>query len=300
MAYRIQLVMTRKTLFRILLLSIILLFLIPSVIIRVQRPPSTPIQSQLFSGVTYQRQPINQPRTVMLHILEIDLTSPDVQFFVTPATDTSDNLAYPAQTTTEFLETYQLQAAINANFFFPFRSGTPWNYYPKPQEPVTAVGLAISDGTIYSSYEANFPVLCLNNNSAEILRTNCPAETEQAVAGDHLFIWNGEIKNYRYDIPYPRTVIALSEDRKTMWWLVADGRQRGYSEGAMLAELGELLLELGATTALNLDGGGSTSMAIMDGSEPVLLNSPVHTRIPLRQRPIAVHLGLIAPSLDVQ
>ena len=41
-----------------------------------------------------------------------------------------------------------------------------------------------------------------------------------------------------------------------------DGRQPGWSAGVRLPELAELMLSRGAVTALNLDGGGSTSLAI--------------------------------------
>ena len=42
--------------------------------------------------------------------------------------------------------------------------------------------------------------------------------------------------------------------------VVADGRQDGYSAGMTLPELQALFLELGAHTAMNLDGGGSAEM----------------------------------------
>jgi len=42
--------------------------------------------------------------------------------------------------------------------------------------------------------------------------------------------------------------------------LVVDGRQPGYSNGVSLSGLQQLLLETGAQTAFNLDGGGSTTL----------------------------------------
>jgi exopolysaccharide biosynthesis protein len=41
-----------------------------------------------------------------------------------------------------------------------------------------------------------------------------------------------------------------------------DGRQPGVSTGMSLEMLAELLLEFGAVEAMNLDGGGSTTMVI--------------------------------------
>jgi exopolysaccharide biosynthesis protein len=52
--------------------------------------------------------------------------------------------------------------------------------------------------------------------------------------------------------------------------VTVDGRQKGYSIGMALRQLAELLLEFGAVDAINLDGGGSTTM-VVDGK---LINKP--------------------------
>ena len=44
--------------------------------------------------------------------------------------------------------------------------------------------------------------------------------------------------------------------------VTVDGRQPGVSVGMSLQALAELLLEFGAVEAINLDGGGSTTMVI--------------------------------------
>lgn len=66
----------------------------------------------------------------------------------------------------------------------------------------------------------------------------------------------------------PRTAIAQREDGSVLF-LVLDGRQPS-SAGATLMQVQELLLEKGAITAANLDGGSSAAM-IHNGE---LLNSP--------------------------
>ncbi len=53
-------------------------------------------------------------------------------------------------------------------------------------------------------------------------------------------------------------------------FVVVDGRQSGYSEGVTLTELADIMVDLGATTAYNLDGGGSSTM-YFDGE---VINSP--------------------------
>lgn len=82
-----------------------------------------------------------------------------------------------------------------------------------------------------------------------------------------------------------------------LWLILIDGRQRNYSEGVTLNELADIAIALGAETALNLDGGGSTTLVVAGPNGPQTLNSPIHTRIPMRQRPVGNHLGLFARSI---
>jgi hypothetical protein len=67
---------------------------------------------------------------------------------------------------------------------------------------------------------------------------------------------------------------------------------------AALAVLAEIALALGADTALNLDGGGSTTLVMAGESGPQLLNAPIHTRIHMRERPVGNHLGVYALPAD--
>lgn len=60
---------------------------------------------------------------------------------------------------------------------------------------------------------------------------------------------------------HPRTAVARLKDGKFLM-VTIDGRQPGYSVGMNLDELARLLLELGAADAMNLDGGGSTTMFV--------------------------------------
>jgi exopolysaccharide biosynthesis protein len=90
----------------------------------------------------------------------------------------------------------------------------------------------------------------------------------------------------------------VDEEGKTLWLIVVDGRQRGYSEGVTLEELASIAVELRADRALNLDGGGSSTLVIADGGGTRMLNSPIHTRVPTRQRPVANHLGVYAQAIE--
>lgn len=259
------------------------------------RPYPTNTQATLFAGISYTRRAIQNPRPTMIHIIEIDLTQEGIQFVGTTG-DLSLNpeFEFAGQTTGSFLQEVDAQLAINGGFFFPFHAKTVWNYYPKAGEPVNVNGLSITDGTMYSPERDRYLALCINRDNVSITGITCPTGTEHAIAGRPMLIRNGRITPRLQDGLAPRTSVALSEDGKTMWIVVVDGRQQGYSEGVTLAELAQLLHDLGAHTALNLDGGGSSTLVMQENGRLKTLNAPFHTRIPMRQRPVANHLGIYA------
>lgn len=71
----------------------------------------------------------------------------------------------------------------------------------------------------------------------------------------------------------PRTAVGFTADKHVILF-VADGRQPSISDGVSLTELAEILINLGCVEAMNLDGGGSTQMAIPDQ----YINSPSEVR----------------------
>ena len=66
------------------------------------------------------------------------------------------------------------------------------------------------------------------------------------------------------DSEEPRTCIGISEDGKTVYILVVDGRRYEYSYGMTLSELALCMKAIGAYTAINLDGGGSSTFYVRD------------------------------------
>jgi hypothetical protein len=74
----------------------------------------------------------------------------------------------------------------------------------------------------------------------------------------------------------PRTAVGFADKGRRMLLVVVDGRQPGYSDGMTLVEMAELFLKLGARDALNLDGGGSSTMVTRapGGSEFRVMNRP--------------------------
>jgi exopolysaccharide biosynthesis protein len=84
--------------------------------------------------------------------------------------------------------------------------------------------------------------------------------------------------------PHPRTAVGLSRDRRELLLVVADGRREGVP-GLTLPELAALMVEVGACTALNLDGGGSSALWLRDR----IVNRPSDGF----ERKVVNHLGVV-------
>lgn len=85
------------------------------------------------------------------------------------------------------------------------------------------------------------------------------AENAVSTVGGRL-IKNGAIGSGFEAGTAPRTAIGIKADGNVIFYTI-DGRQPGYSYGLQLKTLAERLLELGCVDAINLDGGGSTTMS---------------------------------------
>lgn len=281
-----------------------------------RRPGREAIAPKLiFQGITYSRRVTDQPRPQMTHIFEIDLTSPGVRPFTTPGYEGAEpnrqginGRETLTRRTSEFLQTYNLQLAVNANFFFPFLEFTPWSFTPRSGQPVNISGLAISDGELVSILKINRPALCFLEQRAVIRHDgNCHNGTHNAVAGNLMFLDGGELSDVgkkrtviEANNPYPYTVAALDKTGTRLWLVLTDGKQPLYAEGITLDEIVNLVKELGADRALRLDGGGSTTGAIATPQGPHVLTIPVQAKIPGRERPVANHLGFFANPLAPQ
>jgi exopolysaccharide biosynthesis protein len=129
--------------------------------------------------------------------------------------------------------------------------------------------------------------------------------TSMAITGGAILLSNGEIPSKFTHIPEgntsrpnPRTAVGSSKDGKTLLLVAVDGRQQG-SIGMTLKELATLMEELGAYNALNLDGGGSTTMVSRElgTSTLTVINNPSDGS----QRSIANGVGVysIAPPSEL-
>lgn len=248
-----------------------------------------------FRGVRILERTTSSPRPLRYFAVFIDPKAEDIGFLVTrPNGDAPRETDH--ETTRAFLEIEGCQLAINAHFFTPF---------PSTDAHSDLLGLAISDGERHSEPEEGFlhSFIILESGEARIVDhgdedEHASVDLERAinaVAGNERILRNGRIEAVWEEL-HPRTAVGLGEDGIILF-LIVDGRQEGVSEGMTTPELGELFLELGARDAINLDGGGSTTLAINDG-ETRLLNRPVGYLFPGTERKNGSNLCVFAESRE--
>lgn len=217
----------------------------------------------------------------------IDLSAAGVRPHATPANG-DRLLETDAETTSGFLRSAGLQFAVNTHFFLPVSQFIPRR---------DLVGLSIAGGEVVSPWEAKQPD-CL------LLRPDAPPEiafgrpeslegVEIALAGTWL-VREGVARDIDDSARHPRTAVGV-DDAGRLIFLVIDGRRPGHSVGATLHQTARRLVELGVVAGLNLDGGGSTAMAIAgEGGGPILLNRPSGDA----ERLNGSHFGLFAAPVS--
>ncbi len=258
------------------------------------RPAPIPFKPKYFDGVTYYREVGLYPHPMVAHILVIDTKTANINLLVTPP-DETQGVPLKARTTSQFLQEFGVQIAINGDGFSPWWSHSPADYYPHVGDPVTPNGYAASNGKSYS--DGNEPTLYINRRNYLTFDYNPsqrPSRIYQAISGERMLVLKGEpIPGLDDATRNPRTAIGTNQNGRYLILVVVDGRQPFYSDGATFVELANLLIEHGAYVGMNMDGGGSSTMVI-EGSDgkPLILNSPIDNYIPGRERPVVNHLGI--------
>jgi Phosphodiester glycosidase len=260
------------------------------------RPAPIPMKQKLFTGVTYRRIVHLSPRPMIIHILVIDTKATGVRFLVTPP-DTKSDQPLNARTTTQFMEEFGVQIAINGDGFSPWWSHSPADYYPHMGDPVAPWGLAASGGKVYSEGVRNSvspePTFFISRKNVLSFNRR-PDHIYNALSGDRMLVEQGSIvQDLDTTNLNPRTAIGINKNGRLLILVVVDGRQPFYSEGATFPELAQIMLDQGAFFAMALDGGGSSTMVIQgEDGKSVIMNSPIDNYIPGRERPVANHLGV--------
>jgi exopolysaccharide biosynthesis protein len=211
---------------------------------------------------------------------------------VTPA-DAAGDKPLAARTVSEFVADYGVQLAINGDGFTPWYVVGPV-YFPHAGDMVAPLGLAASNGEVYHESNLDHPILYISRNNRATINGSV-GNVYMAVSGLDLLVQSGSILAQNKNDVHPRTAVGVNLAGSKLIIVVVDGRQPGYSEGASLTELAEIMLENGARDAMNMDGGGSSTLVMADkNGNPVVLNSPIHLGRPGTERPVANQLGIFA------
>jgi exopolysaccharide biosynthesis protein len=255
-----------------------------------------------YVGITAITQTETSPRNLTMHIIKVDLTAPGIGVKLTPST-IGTGTGVPVQretvrqTTLDYLNQEHAQVAVNSHFFLPF---------PTSETTANLVGLAVSNGNIYSPFEAptqsyaivtNSPAINIDPNnfagfvhadtsytdgkhilenvtlwnafagSAQIITNGVVTvpEYKDATHPNALLTTNGTYTNSNswYNVLNPRTIAGLSQDNKTLFIFTVD--KAGGSLGMKGTEVANFLISnYGVYNAMNLDGGGSTTL-VMQG-----------------------------------
>jgi hypothetical protein len=238
-----------------------------------------------------------QPRPLRVWIAEVDLTAPGVRFAVTQPASKQGEFETRCSNTLEFARQRGVQIAVNASAFRPFRK--------EAGELMDVVGLAAVRGDLYSEADERFGALFVSRDGRITLK-GPPLPTDNVwhvVPGFRMLLDDGqvvvspEVARSKFGGLNPRTAVGTDPTGRKLWLAVVDGRQPGASEGITLVELATLFECLGAWDALNLDGGGSTTLVLerRDATHTVV-NTPVGRGAPGTLRQVANNLGLYLPG----
>ncbi len=219
------------------------------------------------------------PAPAEFHALVVNLDAPGVQIRCTPPRERW-------KSTSAYARDANLAVAINGGFWGLFGQG--------------AEGLAAGGGTIWGSDDEEHGFFAVSSNGrswvsrpSDVVQAGRRGVTD-AVSGRPMIVDRGRMAEDLYAFPRtwsrePRTAIGASESGRLVILVTVDGR-RATSHGGTLTEMSELMIELGAWRAINLDGGGSTTMYV--ASEGGVVNRPSRGW----EREVINHVGVIAPA----
>jgi hypothetical protein len=212
-----------------------------------------------------------------IHALVVDLTVPGVRLQSTTS-------AQRRRTTSSFARLIGAQAAVNGDFFsfstyatggLSAGAGVKW----ADTADTTGTGNLAFGATSRVELYPPSQVLPFDSSWMKGVVSGHP----RLVTAGAALSFTGAFCTARH----PRTAVGLSADHTKLYLAVVDGRQAS-SVGMTCAELSKLMKGLGAFEALNLDGGGSSTM-VLGGS---VVNSPSDGS----ERVTANHLALFAPA----
>ena len=240
---------------------------------------------KLFPGIKLIKLDKTEPRLMKIHIVRVDLKDGKYGFFTTPKpAEWGQNMPEENAKDLKIVTRRQSAKAFMKQAHQPKKEGgygvdmlvavnaSPWTPWKEPWNHKFAchMGLTVAQGEILDTNDLGRPSFIVYKNGKVDFRTDKNKATIKnkdlyiSVPGFAVILDNGTITPWAADDKsvHPRTGYGLSKDRRYLYFIVVDGRQKDYSIGATTGEIAQLLKEYGAEDALNMDGGGSTTLAV--------------------------------------
>lgn len=237
------------------------------------------VWSTPFQGVRLLKRNTSSP-PVQVRAAVVSLDTPGVSVRATKPTEYK-------RTVSSFATLVGAQLAINGDYF-TFATH-------KPSGIAAGAGVFWTN-TFDDSFEGSFVIdpqgVPRIENPGKVTPFD-PATMREVVSGRPYIVQNGLYKASTISPCgelYPKTAVGYSADKKKLILVVVDGRQPSLSVGMTCAQLASLMIELGASDVLALDGGGSTTMWVQGQG---VVNSPSGGT----QRVVANHIAIKAPPL---
>ena len=236
-----------------------------------------------------------------IHVVKVNLKDPRVSVHVARGGADPDGDGPWLTTllpTSEIAEREHYAVAINGDFFEAQATkdveGKNTGYVRG--KAAVPVGMAMSDGVLW--HRPKTPPPYLEITAAHIAKLETGAElidpaAREMVGGSQIIVRDGHaiaFTNLFAIARHPRTAVGIDASGTELTLLVVDGRQPDLSIGMSLAELSAEMIRQGCTAAINLDGGGSTTLVYRNAKskKPEVLNSPSDTK----ERAVADVLGV--------
>ena len=248
------------------------------------------VAERIDKSISLLRLSYDQPRLMKAHAVRIDLSDRSLTF-TSNGRDKDWGLPMPDYTNGIIRTKRVTVPDFFANARAPIEEGgrgldmllafntAPWGPWVEPftHRYGDPRGLNIADGVLVSdnvlktgtAFYGKGIFVVWTNGLADIVTDIPPArrgEVWVAHTGFCLVLKDGQVQQKPDEVVHPRTVVGLSRDRRWLYVLVLEGRHPETSLGANLHDLGQIMLSLGATDAVNMDGGGSTTLVCWDAA----------------------------------
>jgi len=258
-------------------------------------------QSTKSSGPIQYQHIVHHEPNFSIHVVRVNLKDPRVSVHVARGGADPDGDGPWLTTllpTSEIAEREHYSVAINGDFFDAQATkdveGKNTGYVRG--KAAAPVGMAMSDGVLWHRPRSPRPYLEITSSHVAKLEEGSEpidAGAREMVGGSQIIVRDGHavtFTNAFATLRHPRTAVGIDASGTQLTLLVVDGRQPELSMGMSLAELSEELVRLGCASAINLDGGGSTTFVYRNpGSKKLeVLNSPSDTK----ERSVADVLGV--------